>query len=228
MQKTADARHSCGTFSVPRKLFAERIKTMKKTTNYELNQWDPSDRVLRTDFNSDNSKIDAAIQALSQRIETVAAANRVVKLLETTTTEGKKQIDIDIGALHPEQYRELWLNAHFSFGTSRPYVGIKFNNGAATLYGRTSATSATTDYSFSDLRFLLHDSAIYTLYAYGVLSSSTSSDFGGGYVDSGASLVKISPAQWTTLSFYGVNGITDDGLDTILAGAWICLYGLKK
>ena len=202
---------------------------MKKTTNYELNQLDPSDRVLRTDFNSDNSKIDAAIQALSQRIETVAAANRVVKLLETTTTEGKKQIDIDIGALHPEQYRELWLNAHFSFGTSRPYVGIKFNNGAATLCGRTSATSDTTDYSFSNLRFLLHDSAIYTLYAYGVPADGTSNDFSGGYVNNGgASLVRIPPAQWTSLSFYGVNGMTDDGLDTILSGAWICLYGLKK
>ena len=34
---------------------------MTKTTNYQLNQWDPTDRVLRTDFNSDNQKIDAAI-----------------------------------------------------------------------------------------------------------------------------------------------------------------------
>ena len=34
---------------------------MTKTTNYQLNQWDPTDRVLRTDFNSDNQKIDAAL-----------------------------------------------------------------------------------------------------------------------------------------------------------------------
>ena len=34
---------------------------MTKTSNYDLNQWDASDRVLREDFNADNEKIDAAL-----------------------------------------------------------------------------------------------------------------------------------------------------------------------
>ena len=34
---------------------------MTKTTNYQLNQWAKSDRVLMDDFNSDNQKIDAAL-----------------------------------------------------------------------------------------------------------------------------------------------------------------------
>ena len=34
---------------------------MNYTQNYQLNQWDATDRVLRTDFNSDNQKIDAAL-----------------------------------------------------------------------------------------------------------------------------------------------------------------------
>ena len=34
---------------------------MTKTANYQLNQWDAADRVLRADFNGDNQKIDAAI-----------------------------------------------------------------------------------------------------------------------------------------------------------------------
>jgi len=33
------------------------------TQNYKLNQWEPDDRVLRTDFNADNAKIDAALKA---------------------------------------------------------------------------------------------------------------------------------------------------------------------
>ena len=37
---------------------------MTKTTNYQLNQWDATDRVLRTDFNSDNQKIEEALEAL--------------------------------------------------------------------------------------------------------------------------------------------------------------------
>ena len=34
---------------------------MNHTQNYQLSQWDADDPVLRTDFNADNAKIDAAI-----------------------------------------------------------------------------------------------------------------------------------------------------------------------
>ena len=36
---------------------------MQQTTNYQLNQWDPEDRILRTDFNADNAKIDTALKS---------------------------------------------------------------------------------------------------------------------------------------------------------------------
>ena len=43
---------------------------MQHTTSHELSQWAETDRILRADFNSDNAKIDAALQqnaaALSQ------------------------------------------------------------------------------------------------------------------------------------------------------------------
>ena len=32
-----------------------------QTTNYQLNQWEPTDAVQRVDFNADNAKIDAAL-----------------------------------------------------------------------------------------------------------------------------------------------------------------------
>lgn len=34
---------------------------MTKTTNYQLNQWEKTDRIMMEDFNTDNAKIDAAI-----------------------------------------------------------------------------------------------------------------------------------------------------------------------
>ena len=37
------------------------------TTNYNLNQWLATDQVLRTEFNADNSKIDAALKNLSNQ-----------------------------------------------------------------------------------------------------------------------------------------------------------------
>ena len=41
---------------------------MTKTSNYQLNQWDPTDRVLRTDFNSDNTKIDDALSQMQNTL----------------------------------------------------------------------------------------------------------------------------------------------------------------
>lgn len=38
-----------------------------QTTNYQLNQWEATDQVLRTDFNADNAKIDAALETLSEQ-----------------------------------------------------------------------------------------------------------------------------------------------------------------
>ena len=38
-----------------------------QTTNYGLNQWEATDQVLRTDFNADNAKIDAALKGLADK-----------------------------------------------------------------------------------------------------------------------------------------------------------------
>ena len=44
------------------------------TANYQLNQWESSDQVLRTEFNADNSKIDAALKANADAVTAEAAA----------------------------------------------------------------------------------------------------------------------------------------------------------
>ena len=36
------------------------------TANYDLCQWEATDQVLRTDFNQDNAKIDAALAAKAE------------------------------------------------------------------------------------------------------------------------------------------------------------------
>ena len=47
---------------------------MDYTQNYQLNQWEASDRVLRIDFNSDNAKIDAALKTSADAIAALEAA----------------------------------------------------------------------------------------------------------------------------------------------------------
>ena len=41
----------------------------KHTPNYNLSQWESEDKVLRTDFNEDNAKIDAALKALQGAVD---------------------------------------------------------------------------------------------------------------------------------------------------------------
>lgn len=54
------------------------------TTNYQLNQWEPTDQVLRTDFNEDNQKIDAALKDLSDGLDAeVSARQSAVNALNT-------------------------------------------------------------------------------------------------------------------------------------------------
>ena len=51
------------------------------TSNYQLHQWEASDSFLRTDFNTDFQKIDAAIKG----VETAASAALALKADAGTT-----------------------------------------------------------------------------------------------------------------------------------------------
>lgn len=48
---------------------------MKQTANYQLNQWEGTDRVSRADFNADNAKIDAAIKAAADSGANIACSS---------------------------------------------------------------------------------------------------------------------------------------------------------
>ena len=89
---------------------------MQQTTNYHLNQWAPEDRILRTNFNSDNAKVDTAIKAVetaaAAAIAAVAASVEAApykKLLEVTTTAAAVQIDLDVSGIDFTQYQEVIL-----------------------------------------------------------------------------------------------------------------------
>lgn len=49
---------------------------MNQTDNYLLSQWEEEDRIIRTDFNSDNAKIDMALKANADAIASEAAARK--------------------------------------------------------------------------------------------------------------------------------------------------------
>ena len=59
------------------------------TTNYQLHQWEASDSFLRTDFNTDFQKIDAAIKG----VETAANTALALKADKTELTQACGALD---------------------------------------------------------------------------------------------------------------------------------------
>ena len=74
---------------------------MNYTKNYQLNQWEASDRVLREDFNSDNRKIDAAIAACRARDPQL--------LKSLTISNDTSQIDIDVSDIDFDRWHTVLL-----------------------------------------------------------------------------------------------------------------------
>ena len=91
---------------------------MNQTANYQLCQWDPTDRILMEDFNKDNEKIDAALKintdsiaaeasARAEADEAVKAALPLVKILDFTTEAPAPQVDLTVPDL--TQYASVTL-----------------------------------------------------------------------------------------------------------------------
>ena len=67
-----------------------------QTSNYKLNQWAASDKFLRTEFNSDNSKIDAALKALASR-DTALDGAKCELVMGSYTGDGTDSREIALG-----------------------------------------------------------------------------------------------------------------------------------
>ena len=65
---------------------------MNQTANYQLSQWEASDRILMSDFNDDNAKLDAAIKANVDAI-TAEAAARAASVTALTEKAGMQLLD---------------------------------------------------------------------------------------------------------------------------------------
>ena len=101
---------------------------LRQTTNYQLCQWDGEDRILRTDFNADNAKIDAAIAdnaaAIAAEAEARAAGDFRVRLLDKTL-QGGVTVDVDLSGIDFSPY--LWVELYISCPASTGDFVIRFN-----------------------------------------------------------------------------------------------------
>lgn len=101
---------------------------MRQTEHYELNQWDPTDRILREDFNSDNLKIAAALAGKLDRAE----------LLESQKFAGPDMANIiffDLKNRHWESWEFICFHVTF-FESTLPKgndIKVAFNDGSEVL-----------------------------------------------------------------------------------------------
>ncbi len=80
------------------------MSSQSKTPNLQLNQWAASDPVVRTDFNADNARIDAAVGGIKIP---------VVKLMEVTTAQNAASVELNFTGVDLSEYRgmDIIINA---------------------------------------------------------------------------------------------------------------------
>ena len=86
------------------------------TEHYQLHQWEPEDSFLRTDFNEDLGKIDAALQDV-----TTLAAGRADVITGTYTGNGAASRSIELG-FTPKAVLLLLSTGHMS----NAYIGYRY------------------------------------------------------------------------------------------------------
>ena len=199
---------------------------IKKTVNYQLNQWDPGDRILREEFNRDNEKIDSGLAE-------VRAALPIVKLTQLITAKDAEQVDIDLSPLDLTQYHRLDL-----YLTPGPETGAQENiylrcNGLASGY-----VAENTNHPFLTYvpvgampQYFCHGSLQIYLgrclmggSTYGCLDYQS---WENGLIHCSNTLryygLRLSPSELETL-----NLTTDSADKKIRAGTEIQLYGVRK
>lgn len=62
---------------------------MTHTESYELNQWSKTDRLMMTDFNADNRKIDAALKAAADAVSTKAEASALTAVSDAVSKKAE-------------------------------------------------------------------------------------------------------------------------------------------
>ena len=71
-----------------------------KTQQYQLNQWEAEDKVLRTEFNEDNQKIDQALQKKADQEALTALQSLVSQKADSTDLEEMRSNLVPVSYTH--------------------------------------------------------------------------------------------------------------------------------
>ena len=118
---------------------------MTKTTNYQLNQWAKSDRVMKDDFNAVNATLDAALKANADAIAAETAAriadDPYPTICEVVTAQAKAQVSMDLSAVDLTEYSHIDLTIDPPAPVSSSYSVLVRPNGLTSGYQLVTALS---------------------------------------------------------------------------------------
>ena len=184
---------------------------MKQTANYQLNQWDKSDRIQMEDFNADNAKIDTALAE-------AVAASPYVKIKEVTLDSAVTSYSLDVSDVDFTQY---W-NIELFCDAATPLAGVSLRvNGLTSGYyysgtsgGGSGYDTPTTSMGTLGGRVLFHTP---------VAGAEVSCCCFIGRINSFSGMQYAAPCKWEELTTFNLSRTT-----ALPAGTKIALFGLKK
>ena len=97
-----------------------------KTTNYQLHLWEPEDNFLRTEFNENSEKVDAALGELASKIP-------YVLLMDTTVSASAYQVNLDVSDIDFTAWRKVVL-LYEDKNTTSQYLKVLLNNNSDAIY----------------------------------------------------------------------------------------------
>ena len=186
---------------------------MKQTSNYQLNQWEMTDRIRMEDFNGDNEKVDAALKGQAEALAAETAAREAgdtaltdklgLHLLASThLTSGQANMTLELPGIDWTQWRFAFLVVELASGSSSCKMTT---NSGSTVF------SSTPEYCHAFLAPLGRPSAPFS----GVVVTSKSS----------ATSVFTSGNTFQTLTQLFLVATTSGS--RILSGSKMSLYGMK-
>ena len=110
---------------------------MTKTTNYQLPEWEKTDRIQMKDFNDMTATLDAALKANADAIaaETTArvAGDALVKLVDLTLQEETQKWDIDLSGIDLRSFSKLIIRPALACTDNVDYR-LRFGSGDGTIF----------------------------------------------------------------------------------------------
>lgn len=124
-----------------------------QTDHYGLNQWAAEDPVLREEFNRDNAKVDAAIQA----------AAKWETLTSVTLTQAKSQIELDLSDLDLSRFLMLAVVGQFQVSSTCGAI-VRLNRETGSSYVTSSSSGASQSFANKLISFSCDDDRLCALH----------------------------------------------------------------